>query len=195
MDAARKSVGADLGMCLARKRVAMRSLGVMGWVLLALAGIGEAALGSSSAAASVIRRGGVEVKAPGAWRLIMPAGEASFTDPKTVLVAGSPGVTASLTSSCQVAAYRLPADGAVVVIVRWRTVTSGGGRPPTGRAPLKSLTRVSRPSFECFNGRGAAAQLALRGHAYQVNVMVGDRASIRRIEQALAVARSFNLAR
>jgi hypothetical protein len=173
----------------------MRSLGVIGCVFLVLSGTGEAAFGSSSAAASVIRRGGVKVDAPRSWRLIVPAGEASFTDPKTVLVAGSPGVAASLTSSCQIASYRLPTDGAVVVIVRWRTVTSGGGRPPTGRASLKSLTHVSRPSFECFKGRGAAVQLSLRGHAYQVNVMVGDRASPRRVEQALSVARSFNLVR
>jgi hypothetical protein len=174
--------------------VAMRPLGLMGCVLLVLSGMGEAAFGSSVAGASVIRRGGVEVGSPGSWRLIVPAGEASFTDPKTVLVVGSPGVTASLTSSCQIAAYRLPADGAVVGIVGWRTFTSGGGRPPTGRASLKSLTHVSRPSFECFRGRGAVAQLSLSGHAYQVNVMVGDRASPARVRQALAVARSFNLA-
>jgi hypothetical protein len=143
----------------------------------------------------VISRGGVKVDAPRSWRLVTPAGEASIVDPKTVLVAGSPGVTASLTSSCQVAAYRVPTGGAVVVVVRWRTVTSGGGRPPAGRAALKGLTHVSRPSFECFKGRGAAAQLALGGHAYQVNVLVGDRASPRRVRQALAVARSFDLTR
>ena len=165
----------------------------MGCVLLVLAASGDTAFGSPSAAASVLRRAGVEVEAPPSWRLIRPAGEASFTDPKTVLVAGSPGVTASLTSSCQIAAYRLPADGAVVVIVRWRTVTSGGGRPPTGRASLERLTHVRRPSFECFGGRGAEAQLSLRGHAYQVNVMVGDRASPGRVKQALSVARSFDL--
>jgi hypothetical protein len=52
---------------------------------------------------------------------------------------------------------------------------------------------VRRPSFECFDGRGAAVELGLQGHAYQVNVLVGDRASPRRVADALRVARSFDL--
>jgi hypothetical protein len=55
--------------------------------------------------------------------------------------------------------------------------------------------RVNKPSFECFTGRGTFAQVRLRRTAYQVNVMVGDRASKRRIAEALAVARSFDVAR
>ena len=54
---------------------------------------------------------------------------------------------------------------------------------------------MRRPSFECFTGRGAAAQVALGGRAYQINVMVGDKASKRRVAAALAVARSFDLTR
>jgi hypothetical protein len=80
----------------------------------------------------------------------------------------------------------------VVVVVGWKTATSGGGRLKPGRAPLKKLVRVRRPSFECFSGRGAAAQVALGDKAYQVNVMVGDRASRRVIAEALAVGRSFD---
>jgi len=41
---------------------------------------------------------------------------------------------------------------------------------------------------------GAAAQVVLGGKAYQVNVMVGDRASKQRVAEALTVTRSFNLA-
>jgi len=37
--------------------------------------------------------------------------------------------------------------------------------------------------------------VVLGGNAYQVNVMVGDRASKRGVAQALAVGRSFKLAR
>ena len=132
-------------------------------------------------------------RAPILTAIVTPADEAIFSDPKTVLVAGSRGGSASLTSSCQIAAYRLPADGAVVVVVRWRNARSAGGSAPVGRAPLRKLTRVSRPSFECFRGRGAAVQLTLRGHVYQVNVMVGDRASPVQVNEALAVARSFDL--
>jgi hypothetical protein len=144
---------------------------------------------------SAIARDGVAVRAPGDWGAVAPADEVGVVDPVTVLVAGSPGVRALARPECQIAAYDVPADGAVVVVVRWRTVTSGGGRPPAGRAPLRKLTRVTRPSFECFTGRGAVAQLALGGHSYQVNVMVGDRATTHRVGQALAVARSFDLRR
>lgn len=145
-------------------------------------------------AADTIAGIGVKVTAPRTWQRVQFLGEDNVVDPHTVLVAGTQGVRASLTSACQIAAYRVPADGAVVVVVRWRTVTSGGGRPTSGRAPLKALTHVRRPSFECFNGRGAAAQLSLRGHAYQVNVMVGNQATPKTVAQALAVARSFDLA-
>jgi hypothetical protein len=98
-------------------------------------------------------------------------------------------------SQCQIAAYSIPADGAVVVIVGWKTATSGGGHLKPGRAPLAALRSVHRPSFECFSGRGAVAQVALGGRAYQINVMVGGRASTRVVAQALAVGRSFALAR
>ena len=98
-------------------------------------------------------------------------------------------------SRCQIAAYRVPSTGAVVVVVGWKTPASAGGRPKPGRAPLRALRRVTRPSFECFRGRGAAATVELHGRVFQVNVMVGDRASPRRVDDALAVGRSFALAR
>jgi len=135
---------------------------------------------------------GVEVRIPAGWHRVQPVQGA--VDPRTLLVVGTPGVRWNLASSCQIAAYRVPATGAVVVVVGWRTATSGGGDGrPTGRAPLQGLVRVRRPSFECFAGRGAAAQLVLGGKAYQVNVMVGDGAGKPRIAEALAVARSFEL--
>ena len=51
--------------------------------------------------------------------------------------------------------------------------------------------RLKRPLFECFDGRGAVAQIVIRDRAYQVNVMVGDRATRETIADALAAARSF----
>jgi hypothetical protein len=110
-----------------------------------------------------------------------------------LLVVGTAGVRSKPTQ-CQIAAYRVPVEGAVVVVVGWKTATSGGGHMKPGRWPLARLTAVRRPSFECSAGRGAAASLALGGKAYQVNVMVGDAASARQISEALAVARSFRLA-
>jgi hypothetical protein len=80
----------------------------------------------------------------------------------------------------------------VVVVLRW-----AGRAPewlPTDRAALDDL-RLRRPYFECFEGRGAGTQLAIRGRAYQVNVMAGDRATPRTVANALAVARSLDVPR
>jgi hypothetical protein len=140
----------------------------------------------------VIARAGVKLEVPPSWGLVA-RGDEGISDPTTVLVMGSPGVRPLRHASCQIAAYHVPTNGAVVIVVRWRTATSGGGRPVVGYAPLKRLTKVARPSFECFAGRGAVAQLAVGGHAYQVNVLVGDRATPGLIRQALSVARSFRL--
>jgi hypothetical protein len=141
-----------------------------------------------------ISAGGVRVVVPAGWQRVPAASDGPVTDPRTLLVVGTSGVRPR-SSICQIAGYRIPAQGAVVVVVGWKSPSSGGGSMTPGRAPLKKLVRVRRPSFECFGGRGAAADLALGVHAYQVNVLVGDRASRRTIEQALAIGRSFDLAR
>jgi hypothetical protein len=122
-----------------------------------------------------------------------PSEQFEPADPRTLLVVGTTRVVPKPTQ-CQIAAYRVPAQGAVVVVVGWKTATSGGGRMKPGRGPLKELTSVKRPSFECFPGRGAAASLVLGGKAYQVNVMVGNSTSAQHVAQALAAARSFRLA-
>ena len=140
---------------------------------------------------------GVRLVVPRSWRRIEPASGGSVTDPQTLLVVGTAGVRplASLASNCEIAKYRLPPAGAVVVVVGWKSVATAGGAPwKPGRAPLKNLRAVHRPSFECFSGRGAVADVLLAGKPYQVNVMVGERASKPRVAEALAVARSFDLA-
>jgi hypothetical protein len=140
-----------------------------------------------------VRAHGVALTISTGWHRIASAGDGPVADPRTLLVAGTTGVIPKPTQ-CQIAAYRVPAHGAVVVVVGWKTATSGGGRMKPGRGPLKKLTSVKRPSFECFAGRGAAASLALGGKAYQVNVMVGNSTSAQHVAEALAVARSFRLA-
>lgn len=152
-----------------------------------------------AAAASIptrtITAHGVRFDVPGGWRRVPAALAGPVTDPRTLLVVGTAGVRPRL-SQCQIAAYLIPVTGAVVVVVGWSSVAAGGGgHPKPGRAPLERLHPIVRPSFECFSGRGAAAQVLLSGKPYQVNVMVGDRASRQLIAQALAVARSFRLAR
>lgn len=155
------------------------------------------ALGTTALAAGggkTITAHGVRLAVPARWRQVTSAGDGPVVDPKTLLVVGTAGVHPRA-SQCQIAAYAIPPGGAVIVIVGWKTATSGGGHIKPSRAPLSGLRSVHRPSFECFNGRGAVAQVALGGRAYQVNVMVGDRATSNVVAQALAAARSFDLAR
>ena len=139
-----------------------------------------------------ISANGTRVVVPGGWKRIEAASDGRVTDPRTLLVVGTNGVRQRF-SRCQIASYRLPPRGAVVVVVGWRNLANSGaqGQKP-GRAPLKELVAVHRPSFECFAGRGAVAAVVLDGRAYQVNVMVGDRASRLRVSEALAIGRSFD---
>ena len=143
--------------------------------------------------ATIVAAHGVRVVVPSGWMRVTAAGAGPVTDPLTLLVVGTRGVRARA-SQCQIAGYGVQPIGAVVVVVGWTSLAEGGSQRP-GRWPLRALISVHRPSFECFNGRGAAAYLVLRGRGYQVNVMVGDRASPARVRQALAVARSFDLVR
>ena len=137
----------------------------------------------------------VRVVVPSGWQRVRVARPGPVSDPRTLLVVGTAGVR-PLATRCEIAAYRLPPSGAVVVVFGWKSIATAGGGPWThGRGPLKSLVAVRRPSFECFSGRGASSDVLLGGKPYQVNVMVGDRASKTRVEEALAIARSFDLAR
>jgi hypothetical protein len=143
----------------------------------------------------VVAAEGVRVVVPAGWQRVHAARPGSVTDPRTVLVVGTNG-SRPKSSGCQIASYRVPVDGAVVVVVGWKHLAlSGAQGAEPGREPLAALTAVRRPAFECFGGRGAATQVVLAGKAFQVNVLAGDHASRRRVAEALAVARSFDLAR
>jgi hypothetical protein len=161
-----------------------------------LVGLVLASLGIAGSGGRIIASHGVRVTVPAAgWHRIRAASPGPVTDPRTLLVVGTQGVRPRA-SHCQIAAYRIPPAAAVIVVVGWTSVANAGGSAPKpGRAPLKRLVAVHEPSFECFSGRGAAAQVLLTGKPFQINVMVGDRASKRRVAQALRVARSFDLAR
>jgi hypothetical protein len=84
-----------------------------------------------------------------------------------------------------VSSYRVPANGAVVVVIGWRDAVG-----TSGFLPLAAL-KLRRGTFEYFAGHGAVAQVTRRNRDFQVNVMVGDRASAETVEDALAAARSF----
>ena len=132
--------------------------------MLALAGSALAVTRDS------VRGGGVELDLPDGWARIQPAEQSPDADPRTVLVLGTDGVRA-IDNDCQVSAYRVPSEGAVVVVVGWRE--------STGVSSFLTLSemKLRRGTFECFADRGAVAQVTRRGLDYQVNVMVGDRAS------------------
>jgi hypothetical protein len=145
----------------------------------------------------IISAGGVRFVVPSGWQRVRVADPGPVTDPGTLLVVGTAGVRPKRNQArCEIARYRLPSTGAVVVVFGWKRLSDSGaqGQKP-GRWPLKTMVAVRRGMFECFAGRGAGATFTLGGKAYQVNVMVGDRASKQRVADALAVGRSFNLAR
>ncbi len=144
---------------------------------------------ASGASAGVIAVGGVQVTVPGGWISVKPAPDPSIQQASPLLVVGTTGA-APRKPRCPVAAYTVPPRGAVVVILRW---SKSEGSKDTGRGPLTKLVGVKPAPFQCFAGRGAYAAVALGGRLYQVNVMVGDKASSAQIAQALAVARSFDL--
>lgn len=161
-------------------------------VVLATAVIG--AFGARGEARKIVSANGVQVTVPAGWQAVTPATTAGVSDPKTLLVAGTRDVR-SRRSSCQIAAYAIPPGGAVVVIIGWKSLTAAGGtHPPAGRRPLLALTTVRKGETECFTGLSASAQLWLAHRAFQVNVLVANGATKRRIQEALAVARSFDLA-
>lgn len=147
---------------------------------------------ANGASDQTVRAHGVALTMPASWHRVAPAGDGPVTDPRTLLVVGTAGVVPKSTH-CQIAAYRVPARGAIVVVVGWKTASSGGGRMKPGRWPLKAMTSVKRATFECYAGRGAAASLVLGGKAYQVNVMVGKSTSAKHVASALAVGHSFRL--
>lgn len=157
------------------------------WRLALVAALTGALLASAAGAAEgeiVVRAHGVQLTLPDGWARVDPVHEAVFADPRTLLVVGTKGAR-PVESECQVSSYRVPSDGAVVVVIGWK-------RPSTGVTllPLSSL-RLRRETFECFEGRGAVAQVTRGGRDYQLNVLVGDRAAPEVVADALGVARSF----
>jgi len=158
-------------------------------VALLAASLAALVLGASAGAATLENArgwGGVELGLPSGWEKVSRPPHAATGDPQTLLVIGTQGVR-PVESDCLVSSYRVPSDGAVVVVIGWRD-SSG----VSGIQPLSGL-KLRRGTFECFAGRGGFAQVTRRNRDFQVNVMVGDRATPEAIEDALAAARSFNV--
>jgi hypothetical protein len=81
----------------------------------------------------------------------------------------------------------VPSDGAVIVVIGWRDSIGGT------LLPLSAM-KLRRGTFDCFAGRGAVGRLTRRDRDFQLNVMVGDRASTETIDAAFDAVKSFGLA-
>jgi hypothetical protein len=138
----------------------------------------------------VISAHGVKVAVPAGWVRLHP-GPDHVDQPRTLLAVGTHGVRVTA-SSCASPVYDLPPSGAAIAIVGWSSIAAAGGSPPPGRGPLDALRGVRKGLFECFTGRGAAVDLLISGKRYQLRVLVGSRATNARVQDAVAVARSFN---
>jgi hypothetical protein len=154
---------------------------------LALVAILAATLAASAARAATVdsaRAAGIQLDLSDGWSKVAVAAEAK-TDPRTLLVIGTDGVR-PIQTDCQVASYRIPADGAAVVVIGWKD-SLGIGFPPL------SAMKLRRGTFECFDGRGAFARVSRGGRDFQVNVLVGDKATAATVDGALDAARSLAL--
>ena len=150
--------------------------------------VGVVAAASTAATGDSARGGGVEIDLPDGWSRVQPAPQSPTDDPRTVLVIGTDGVRA-VDSDCMVSTYRVPSDGAVVVVI-------GSARADLALSlSCPSGLKLRRGTFQCFPDRGAVSQVNRRGLDHQVNVMVGDRASQETIDAALDAARSIAAAR
>jgi hypothetical protein len=185
----RAVVGRGLGVAALGVTIAA----VLGLLILAAHSHRGHQVGGAKPAPSIVSSGGVRVAIPVGWTQVKPASDAPVVDPRTLLVVGTHGVEVQR-SQCEITKYHVPARGAVVVVIGWLSSKAGGGPVGLGRAALSTTLKAVHPSaFECSDLRGAAVEVRLGGRDYQVNVMVGDQASSERIDQALVVARSFNL--
>lgn len=153
-------------------------------VAASLVALATAGAGAAADRLETVRGGGVELLLPEGWTRIQPGPQSDGDDPRVVLVIGTDRVRWA-ESDCLVSSYRVPADGAVVVVIGWREPTGVGSFLPLSGMKLR------RGTFECFDDRGAVAQVTRRGLDYQVNVMVGDRASAETVEAAFDAARSI----
>src|SRR5690242_16708050 len=121
---------------------------------------------------SIVSSSGVSLRLPAGWASVIPATGDPVSDPKAVLVAGTRGVRTKSTHCLLVGDYRIPANGAAVIILRWSSSHAGGGPVSAGRDALAKLTAVKQPMFECYSGPGAAVQLHAAGADYEVAVLV-----------------------
>jgi len=143
-----------------------------------------AASAAPAATGDVARAAGIQLTLPEGWSRVTAASDRK-SDPRTLLVIGTRGAR-PIDSDCQVASYRVPAEGAVVVVLGWKDSIGVS-------FPALSAMKLRRGTFDCFDGRGAFARVSRNNRDFQVNVLVGDRANSATIDAAIDAARSIAL--
>jgi hypothetical protein len=169
---------------LSMPRTIRGMLRTVGAIACALALVGVAVAADSL---RTIEGNGISLRVPTEWVRVVRADAGSVAEPHTFLVAATQGVR-PIETDCLASSYRVPADGAAVVVIGWKRKLSThyvGGRENL------FVRELERGYFDCFAGRGIAAQIDLDGRTYQVNVLVGDRADRSTMVDALAAARSL----
>ncbi len=89
---------------------------VMRLVGVFLASLVFVSLATASSSGRIISGRGVRLVVPSGWHRVEPAGDGGVIDPSTLLVVGTAGARPR-SSQCQIAAYRIPSSGAVVVVI------------------------------------------------------------------------------
>src|SRR5436190_15105496 len=114
------------GHARAQFALTMREMGIRRLRTLAFAAVLALLVVVPAVAADseTVRAGGVQLTIPDGWAKVDRAAW-DEKDPRTLLVVGTKGVHAQSAPTCQVAAYKVPVDGAVVVVIGWRDSIGG----------------------------------------------------------------------
>lgn len=141
---------------------------------------------ASGGGGRTVRAQGVALTMPAGWHGVASAGDGPVTDPRTLLVVGTVRV-APKPSQCQIAAYRVPAHGAVVVIVGWKDRDERRRSDEPGALAAKEADLREARELRVLRGTGGSCVACPRWKAYQVNVMVGNSTPAQQIAEALAI--------
>jgi hypothetical protein len=140
---------------------------------------------------------GVTVALPPGWHSSR-AIQGAVTNPLTRIVVSSGPISASPTSSCQVAAYAFPKTAVAIVVVEWTKPIAGtalGKEPPRPRRfTAKNLELHRPPAIECFDGPGGSIEFSARHHTFAAYVLLGTKAPARLAGRARAVLDTLRIA-
>ena len=139
---------------------------------------------------------GVTVALLPGWRSTQPI-QGAVTNPLTRLAVSSGPISASPTSSCQVAAYAFQKTAVGIVVVEWTKPIAGtarGTEPPRPRHFTAKNLPLHRPGIECWPGPGGGIEFSARHHTFAAYVMLGTKAPASLAAKAYAVLDTLRVA-